>query len=258
MIDPIDTLPHADAVAQYAGHDMADSMAAVINAIPMTRRDVAPQPPQRAPRPRAYLYVRPGLLGSAEKDCAYALADAVAPDRGLATRADADAARERKGWVGPGRLSINFWIRLNGELPTSSRTRASGQGVSPSVIARDPQDNIWWLSFCHRHVGGALRYRERMLASAGLLGVLPAVVDRTHGETGLLVPSIHQLVLATYWGDTIAAAITLALWHAPRSDEWNIAIDQALANGEPWAERVAMLSLRPARDPIIRALAWLH
>jgi len=244
-IDLLDHLPHSDAREASTSHDLVDSVNAVINAIPLSWGPAAPQ---------AYLYVRPVLLALADRKRSFEFADALHSPR--------EHARSR-------RTPSDHWLRLNGEpspgvggrdytRAVSEPVRATGRIWGPGALA------TWWMSFrCAPGSQGRRlapsSFRDHVFAAGAQLEciVRPSPITH-HGESGLLASSIHQLVLATYWGDDVAAAVALARYHAPLSDDWAVAIDQALASGDPWAERLALLSLRPLRDPIIRALAWMH
>jgi hypothetical protein len=234
------------------GEDIAADIDAVLAYVPdLGKRHRLAH--EKAHRPLALLYVRTALLGPDERKVAQGLAQRVTGfhDDHDGVRVESALVRVDGGgyeWMRTG-VQRGLWIRVSGEASTGT-----GRVASRDVRDAD-RDFVWRLEFRH---GDTVRpqvkaWRDQIREPLRALGCAPS--KRAH----ITLPSLAPLILALRWSPALEAAVFLAgSGIAPKSDEWAVLVDLALACGRPWSEALAVLSARHPRDVVIRALAWVH
>jgi hypothetical protein len=231
------------------GEDIAADIDAVLAYVPdlgKRHRDAH----EKAHRPLALLYVRTALLGPDERKVAQGIARRVTGfvDSGDGVQHGVELLRiDGTNHIVSTPTNRAIWVRVSGEASTGT-----GRVASRHVGAGD-RAYVWRLEFRHGADSKAKAWRDQVREPLRALGCAPS--KRAH----ILLPSLAPLILALRWSPALEAAVFLAgSGIAPKSDEWAVHVDLALACGRPWSEALAVLSARHPRDVVIRALAWVH
>lgn len=202
-------------------------------------------------RPIAYLYVRPAMLSPDDRKRALQIARACtgveAPDgvRGI-VEGVIDDASGRLTWES---FDREVWVRLNGDGGSWSGRQATRDVTPPD------EGSTWRLEFLNGDTArpAVARFRDGLRPGLLALGVAPGKCNH------IRLPHLSPLILALRWDDAVSYAVALIVAGvAPRSAEWAVRVDRLLADGDPAAEALALLSARHPRDVMSRALAWAH
>jgi hypothetical protein len=194
---------------------------------------------EKSLRPLAYLYARTALLAEPERKIV----------QGIAVKASG-YVDEWNGYDTDQHGEV--WVRVTGE-----RERGWGVGRQAwrSVDATERERSVWRVDFMASDVAipKVKAWREQVRPHLRALGCDPGK------RKAITLPSLAPLILALRWSPALEVAVFLAgSGIAPKSDEWAVHVDLALACGRPWSEALAVLSARHPRDVVIRALAWVH
>jgi hypothetical protein len=232
------------------GEDIAADIDAVLAYVPKVghRHGTARE---KSLRPLAYVYARTALLEPAERKIVQGIARACT---GFVDEHDGihhyTEWMQHEGEPSPRWTpqSSEEWARLSGGAGRD------GREATRRVLPAD-RSFPWAVGFLasDHAIPKVKAWREQVRPHLRTLGCDPGK------RKAITLPSLAPLILALRWSPALEAAVFLAgSGIAPKSDEWAVHVDLALACGRPWSEALAVLSARHPRDVVIRALAWVH